>query len=217
MKLLALFIAALFLISCKGKPEEGPAPEAKPSDPPSGPVVVIETSMGTIKAQLHEGTAPLTAKNFLRYVDEKFYDNTIFHRVIPTFMIQGGGFEIPKSTIKQKAPGDPIRNESKHTRKNTRGTLAMARTPDPHSATAQFFISVVDNASLDYPNNGGGYAVFGEVIEGMEIVDQIKAVETHTTISLTLNDKLFSLNEKTENVPVEPVSIKSIRRVSPSE
>ncbi len=216
MKLLALFLATLFLVSCKGKPEEEAAPEAKTSAPPSGPIVIIETSMGPIKAQLHEKTAPLSVDNFLSYVDESFYDNTIFHRVMPDFMIQGGGFEIPGSTPKEKMSRAAIRNESKKTRKNTRGTLAMARTSDPNSATNQFYINVKDNPDLDFPNNGGGYAVFGEVIEGMEVVDQIKKVKTHAAPMLNLDGNLYQV-ATAANVPVEPVFIKSIRRAAPDQ
>lgn len=211
MKLLALFLTALFLISCKEEPKKEAPPKADLSAPPSGPIVIIETSMGTIKAQLHEKTAPISVENFLSYVDESFYDNTIFHRVISNFMIQGGGFEIPESTPKEKKSRVAIQNESKKTRKNTRGTLAMARTKDPNSATNQFYINVNDNPSLDYPNNGGGYAVFGEIIEGMEVVDKIKDVKTHSAPMLNLVGNLYQVGSP-KDVPVEPVFIKSIRR-----
>jgi peptidyl-prolyl cis-trans isomerase B (cyclophilin B) len=139
------------------------------------PVVLMETSLGSIKIELNEDKAPITVKNFLAYVDEKFYDNTIFHRVIDGFMIQGGGFE-PGMT--QKTTKTPIKNESGLS--NVRGTIAMARTNNPDSATCQFFINVVDNTRLDRKPGPGneGYAVFGQVIDGMDVVDEIRAVET---------------------------------------
>jgi cyclophilin family peptidyl-prolyl cis-trans isomerase len=165
-----------------------------------GPVVVIDTSMGTIKVELNEEKAPVTVKNFLAYVDDKFYDGTIFHRVIPTFMIQGGGFE---PGLKEKPTKDPIKNEAGNGLKNERGTLAMARTGDPDSATAQFFINLKDNSFL---NRGDprcpdkyGYTVFGKVIEGMDVVDKIAQVET-------------SDRGPNESVPDKDVVIKSIRR-----
>ena len=173
---------------------------------PSGPnpVVVIETSMGTIKAELYQDKAPITVKNFLQYVDDKFYDGTIFHRVIPDFMIQGGGFE--PGMKNEKDAGLSIKNESYNGLYNDRGTLAMARTSDPHSATAQFFINVKRNDFLnrDRAKDGYGYAVFGKVIEGMNVVDKIRYVRTDTI-------------RGQEDVPVEDVVIKSIRRLEPVE
>jgi peptidyl-prolyl cis-trans isomerase B (cyclophilin B) len=169
------------------------------------PVVVIETSMGTIKAELYEDKSPVTVKNFLRYVDEKHFDGTVFHRVIPDFMIQGGGFEpgaLAKDDEKQTRAG--IKNEADNGLSNQRGTLAMARTGDPHSATAQFFINVKDNYGLDRGRNDKfGYAVFGRVTEGMSVVDKIRNVETHT---------VRTPRGKHDDVPVEDVLIKSIRR-----
>lgn len=148
----------------------------------ANPVVVMDTSMGTIKIELFEDKAPVTVKNFLDYVNDKFYDGTVFHRVIGAensdngqdFMIQGGGFTPDMS---QKKTKPPISNESGNGVGNKRGTIAMARTSDPDSATAQFFINVRDN---DFLNGGGrpGYAVFGRVIAGMDVVDKIKAVPT---------------------------------------
>jgi cyclophilin family peptidyl-prolyl cis-trans isomerase len=139
------------------------------------PVVVMKTSMGTIKIELYPDKAPATVKNFLGYVEDKFYDGTVFHRVIPKFMIQGGGFE---PGMKQKKTKEPIKNEAGNDVSNLRGTIAMARTNDPDSATAQFFINVVDNKFLDKSNRGAGYCAFGKVIDGMDVVDKIKAVET---------------------------------------
>ena len=164
----------------------------------SDPVVVMETSKGTVKIELWQDKAPVTVKNFLRYVDEKFYDGTVFHRVIPNFMIQGGGFT---PDMKKKESHKPIENEAKADVKNVRGTLAMARTNVINSATAQFFINVVDNDFLNHKDEtlrGFGYAVFGKVIEGMDVIDEIRKVKTTT--------KGFH-----RNVPAEAVVIKSIK------
>jgi cyclophilin family peptidyl-prolyl cis-trans isomerase len=165
----------------------------------ANPVVVMETSMGTIKIELFEDKAPITVKNFLQYVEDKHYDGTIFHRVIPTFMIQGGGME---SGLKEKKTRDPIKNESNNGLSNLKGTIAMARTPKPDSATSQFFINVKDNTSLDRAKagDGVGYCVFGRVIEGMDVVDKIKDVETG---SVGMHD----------DVPKKDVVIKSVKVV----
>jgi peptidyl-prolyl cis-trans isomerase B (cyclophilin B) len=165
------------------------------------PVVVMKTSLGTIKIELYADKAPKTVKNFLDYVDSKFYDGTTFHRVIPTFMIQGGGIEVGKTPDSPKKTGPEIENESDNGLTNKRGTLAMARTPKPNSATSQFFINVKDNDLLDRANarDKVGYCVFGKVIEGMDVVDKIKDVETRTV-------------GEHENVPVKDVVIESIRR-----
>lgn len=142
-------------------------------------MVVLKTNYGVIKIALHHETAPKTVENFLSYVKDGFYDNTIFHRVIDGFMIQGGGFA---ADMVQKTTKNPIENEAKAAKSNTRGTVAMARTPNPHSASSQFFINVVDNKFLNYTNDspqGFGYCVFGEVTEeGMDVVDKIKLVPT---------------------------------------
>jgi cyclophilin family peptidyl-prolyl cis-trans isomerase len=156
-------------------PAASPAPEATPKPGPDGPVVVLDTSMGIIKIGLYQAKAPLSTANFLQYVKSKHYDGTVFHRVIPTFMIQGGGMT-PELVEKPTKP--PIRNEGKNGLRNTRGSVAMARTGDPDSATSQFFINVKDNHALDFGMRGAGYAVFGEVLEGMDVVDRIKAVPT---------------------------------------
>jgi len=171
------------------------------------PVVVIETSMGNIKVELNEEKAPKTVANFLGYVDEKFYDGTIFHRVMgkensdKDFMIQGGGWE---PGMKEKKTKPPITNESSNGLSNQRGTIAMARKPEPDSATSQFFINVADNAFLDKNKyrDGVGYCVFGKVIEGMDVVDKIKAVKTGP-------------REPHKNVPMEDIVIKSIKREAP--
>jgi peptidyl-prolyl cis-trans isomerase B (cyclophilin B) len=142
------------------------------------PQVKLETSLGDITIELNEEKAPETVANFLSYVEDGFYDGTIFHRVIGHFMIQGGGFD---ESFVQKDTKDPVQNEADNGLSNSRGTLAMARTSDPHSATAQFFINVVDNGFLDFKgktSSGWGYAVFGEVVEGMDVVDKIREVKT---------------------------------------
>jgi cyclophilin family peptidyl-prolyl cis-trans isomerase len=169
----------------------------------ANPVVVIETSMGTIKVELNEEKAPITVKNFLGYVNDKHYDGTIFHRVMGKenskrdFMIQGGGME---PGFKEKKTKDPIKNEAGNGLSNKRGTIAMARTDEPNSATAQFYISVADNTFLDKSADSDGYAVFGKVTEGMDVVDKIKAVET-------TGDR----GRPHANAPVKDVVIKSIR------
>jgi len=162
----------------------------------ANPVVVMETSFGTIKIELFEEKAPITVKNFLSYVDDKHYDGVVFHRVKKDFMIQGGGFEPGMKERKTKAP---IKNEASNGLSNLRGTIAMARLPDPDTATAQFFINVVDNKFLDKGPMSDGYAVFGRVIEGMDVVDKIKEVKT--TSKMGHND-----------VPIEDVVIKSVRK-----
>ena len=141
-------------------------------------MVLIKTSKGDLRVALDEKNAPLTVANFLQYVKNGFYDNTVFHRVINGFMIQGGGLT---SDLNAKPTLSPVINEAKQAAVNKRGTLAMARTNDPHSATSQFFINVVDNAFLNYSNDtpqGAGYCVFGNVIDGMDVVDTIKQVKT---------------------------------------
>jgi len=139
------------------------------------PSVKIETSLGDIIVELNAEKAPLTVKNFLGYVEDKFYDGTVFHRVIRDFMIQGGGMT---ADLSEKSTKAPISNESANGLKNDRGTIAMARTNDLHSATSQFFINVVDNGGLNHGGPYGGYAVFGKVTEGMDVVDKIRAVPT---------------------------------------
>jgi len=170
----------------------------------ANPVVVVETSKGTFKVELLEDKAPVTVKNFLTYVADKHYDGTIFHRVMAKenwsrdFMVQGGGFE---PGMKEKKTKPPIVNESTNGLSNKRGTIAMARTSDPNSATAQFYINVADNSMLDknQAQDGHGYCVFGKVIEGMEVVDKIKAVKTGNKAGHS-------------NVPVDDVVIKSVRK-----
>ncbi len=161
------------------------------------PAVVISTSLGDITVQLDPQHAPKTVANFLSYVDKKAYDGTIFHRVIPGFMVQGGGFKPDMTEISYDAP---VVNEAVASGlKNLRGTIAMARTNDPDSATAQFFLNLVDNAALDPSDQGPGYTVFGKITGGLDVIDKIAAVQT-TTIG------------QYENVPMTPVKIISIRR-----
>ena len=158
------------------------------------PMVILETSKGNIVLELDEQKAPVTAANFIQYVRDGFYDGTIFHRVIPGFMIQGGGFT---ADMAQKKTREPIKNEADNGLKNKNYTIAMARTPDPNSATAQFFINVKDNAFLDYSSptmQGWGYAVFGKVVEGQDVVNAIEKVQTTTKYPH-------------QDVPVEPVVI----------
>ena len=165
----------------------------------TNPTVTIRTNLGEIEVELFQNKAPETVKNFLSYVDESFYDQTIFHRVIDNFMIQGGGFT---KEFSEKKTSAPVRNEAANRVPNTRGTLAMARTSDVHSATSQFFINVSDNDFLNYTNatpSGYGYCVFGQVIKGMDVIDKIKKVKTG--------------NKKGhQDVPVESMTILEIKR-----
>ncbi|KTD58458.1 Peptidyl-prolyl cis-trans isomerase B (cyclophilin-type PPIase family) [Legionella sainthelensi] len=163
-------------------------------------MIVISTSKGDIHIQLDTENTPATAENFLNYVRSGFYNNTIFHRVIAGFMIQGGGLD---SDMKQKATQEPIKNEAKNAKPNKRGSIAMARTMDPHSATAQFFINVVDNPFLNYSGDhmqGFGYCVFGEVVEGMDVVDAIAKVKTGQHMGHA-------------DVPAEEISIVDVKEV----
>jgi cyclophilin family peptidyl-prolyl cis-trans isomerase len=162
------------------------------------PRVALETSKGRIVVELDDEKAPMTVANYLAYVDDGFYAGTVFHRVIQGFMIQGGGFT---AELAKKPTQAPVLNEAKNGLKNERGTIAMARTNDPHSATAQFFINTNDNDQLDHPSfDGWGYAVFGRVIEGLETLDAIAAVETGHSGGMS-------------DVPREAVVIESAQRV----
>jgi len=161
------------------------------------PHVVIDTSFGEIELQLAADKAPISVANFLDYVDAERYNGTIFHRVIPDFMIQGGGFD---RYMQKKATKAPIKNEADNGLKNDRGTIAMARTQSPDSATMQFFINHTDNDFLNHSSRDFGYAVFGKVVRGMDVVDQIAQVKT-------------SRYGRQQDVPVDPIIIKSIQRV----
>jgi len=191
-------VAALVpLVFALAQTPAAPAPEPKPA--PSGPVVVLDTSLGAIRIVLNKEKAPLTVDNFLKYVRARHYDGTIFHRVMPGFMAQGGGFT---PDMKEKATRPAIRNEARNGLRNSRGTVAMARLTDPDSATSQFFINVKDNHRLDFGIGGAGYAVFGEVVEGMDVVDKIVAVPRTTKGDY-------------ENVPVTAILIKTAREGAP--
>ena len=161
-------------------------------------MIQFETSLGDFTVEVDEKSAPISSKNFLRYVDEGFFDGTVFHRVIPGFMVQGGGFS---PDMGHKSGHDPIRNEADNGLRNLRGTLAMARTNELHSATSQFFVNLVDNAFLDHKSGSYGYAVFGRVTAGMDVIDKIAKVKT-------------GRRNGHDDVPAEAVVIKSARRAS---
>ncbi len=195
MKRFILVLIILAAFTCNAYAADAPKaskPEVK------NPIVLVSTSMGNIKLELFVKEAPISVKNFLAYVNSGFYSGSIFHRVIPNFMIQGGGFT---TDFVEKPTNSPIKNEAGNGLKNERGTLAMARTFIIDSASAQFFINVKDNSFLNHSNNsmqGFGYAVFGKVVEGMDVVDKIAAVPTG-------NRGEFS------DVPVKEVVIKSMK------
>jgi peptidyl-prolyl cis-trans isomerase A (cyclophilin A) len=196
-----LFALALALTQATA-PAAPPATAPTPKPAPAGPVVTLEVAqgrraLGTITIALNRDKAPISVDNFLRYVRAGHYDGTIFHRVMPGFMIQGGGYT---PEMQEKPTQPPIRNEARNGLRNSRGTLAMARLTDPDSATSQFFINVRDNHRLDFGIGGAGYAVFGEVIEGMDVVDRIAAVPTTS-------------RGQHENVPEVAVVIKKAREV----
>jgi peptidyl-prolyl cis-trans isomerase A (cyclophilin A) len=174
---------------------KAPQPEAakkvEKTEKESNPLVVFDTTKGKITIELYSDKAPVTVKNFLTYVNEGFYNGTVFHRVIPRFVVQGGGMT---ADMERKATHAPIVNEADNGLKNLRGTLSMARTNDPNSATSQFFINLVDNAALDKSESSAGYAVFGKVIRGMDIVDRIAGVETTT-------------KGQYRDVPAQPITI----------
>jgi cyclophilin family peptidyl-prolyl cis-trans isomerase len=175
---------------------------ADPGAAAVAPRVALETSAGQIVIELDAAKAPQTVENFLTYVRDGFYDGTVFHRVIPDFMIQGGGFT---AEMQQKQVRSPIQNEARNGLRNTRGSVAMARTNNPHSATAQFFVNLVDNVALDQASarpGDFGYAVFGHVVSGMDVVDKIALVRTGN-------------RGPHRDVPVEPVVIRSAKVVEP--
>ena len=188
-------LMAVFLLTIPACSRAGNDPKTK-----GGPVILMSTSLGDVKIELYDQDAPETVKNFLSYVNDKFYDGTIFHRVIAGFMLQGGGFT---PEMEQKSTKPPIKNESSNGLKNEPYTLAMARTSAPDSATSQFFINVKNNDFLNKASaqDGVGYAVFGKVIEGMDVVNKIEKVQTGRS-------GMYS------DVPSEPVIIKSMTVVS---
>ncbi len=171
------------------------------------PRVLMKTSDGDITIELFADKAPVTVQNFLQYAEDGYYDGTVFHRVISNFMIQGGGFT---AALEEKPTREPIINESRNKLHNTRGTLAMARTSDPDSATAQFFINQRSNLRLDWSPGKDGYAVFGEVIDGMQVVDIIALSDTGSAQALTTRGPAVF-----QDVPVKPVVILSVSRLSP--
>jgi cyclophilin family peptidyl-prolyl cis-trans isomerase len=177
---------AFVLATALSLPQAG-GPAAKPTPKPQ---VVLETTKGTITIELDAEKAPKTVANFLEYVKAGYYDGTVFHRVIPGFMVQGGGFT---ADLSRKDTRSPIVNEGQNGLKNDRGTIAMARTNDLNSATSQFFINLVDNGALNYPSNGG-YAVFGKVVDGMKAVDAIAAAPT-------------GIKNNMKDVPTEAITI----------
>jgi len=187
-----LFILAIIALSISINKSEGIAEDKVEKG--GNPVVLIKTSKGDIKVELYKEKAPISVENFLSYVNDGYYSGTIFHRVIKNFMIQGGGFT---ADMKQKSPKDPIKNEAKNGLSNSKGTLAMARTAVVDSATSQFFINHADNKFLDHGTRDYGYAVFGKVIEGMDVVDKISIVPTGH-----------------QDVPTETVTIESITLVT---
>ena len=193
----AVLLSGVFYTACESKT----APDTKPtkkmeSKKMENTQVVFSTNQGDITIELYADKAPITVKNFLAYVDEGFFNNTIFHRVIPNFMIQGGGFT---QDMQQKPTKPPIKNEADNGLRNSRGTLAMARTGVVDSATAQFFINLTENSFLDNGVRDFGYAVFGKVVAGMDVVDKIAAVKTTTKAG-------------NQNVPVDPVVITGAKR-----
>ena len=212
---IALFLVTvlIFVAGCerkgsdKGEPEQGKhGQEAKGdnstktvSSTGGNPMVLMSTSMGDIKIELYPDKAPITVENFLGYVRDGFYDGTIFHRVIPGFMIQGGGFT---PDMNQKPTKDPIKNEADNGLKNDKGTIAMARTNVVDSATSQFFINEASNDFLNHGSRDFGYAVFGEVVEGMDVVDRIAAARTGSV-------GMF------QDVPKEAIMIKSVKVLEP--
>lgn len=199
MKLARVMVFAVLAIVGLFFAEQAIAAEEKEKQPDKT-IVVIETSEGAIRLELWPDKAPITVKNFLAYAQEGFYDGTIFHRVIEDFMIQGGGLT---ADMKPKQPHEPIKNEASSELKNDRGTIAMARTGMVDSATCQFFINVKDNDPLNHKDDtprGFGYAVFGKVVEGMDVVDKIKKVKTGTV-------------GPHANVPVQPVVIRGVKIV----
>ena len=182
-----------FFSACSADDKQSTAKTTTVND--SKNTVIFLTNKGNIKLKLYPEKAPITVKNFLSYIDSGFYNNTIFHRIIPGFVIQGGGFS---KEMDRKKTLPPIKNEADNGLKNSRGTLSMARTNIVNSATSQFFINLKDNDSLDHGSRDFGYAVFAEVIEGMEIVDKIASVKT--------------TNSPMPNIPVEQVVIESVKR-----
>jgi cyclophilin family peptidyl-prolyl cis-trans isomerase len=204
MKAAALWMTGAFLLlafATAFAQQTGATPSAQPTPKTSNPIVLMKTSMGDIKIELYADKAPITVKNFLDYVDSKFYSGTVFHRVISNFMIQGGGFT---KDLNRKETKPAIKNEADNGLSNKRGTIAMARLPEKDTATSQFFINVEENSRLDHFDNESqfGYCVFGQVTEGMDVVDKIRMVKTGAKGPLP------------KDCPLEPVEILSVTRVT---
>ena len=180
---------------------------AQSDDPVENPRVLMKTTDGDITIELYADKSTITVENFLRYADEGHYDGTVFHRVISNFMIQGGGFDVE---LTEKETRGPIVNESKNKLHNTRGTLAMARTSDPDSAAAQFFINQRSNLRLDWSGGKDGYTVFGEVVDGMQVVDIISLTDTGSAQAQTTRGPTVF-----QDVPVQPIVILSVTRLTP--
>jgi peptidyl-prolyl cis-trans isomerase A (cyclophilin A) len=175
--------------------------QEKAQEKSANPMVLFKTTLGSFKVELYPTEAPITVKNFLDYVDKKFYDGTTFHRIVPGFVIQGGGFD---KAMMKKATSPPIKNEANNGLKNLKGTLSMARTPEINSATSQFFVNLVNNATLDHTGDAPaqyGYAVFGKVVQGFDVIEKIAAVKTVT-------------KGQYQGVPASPVVILSVTRIS---
>lgn len=216
-----LFTAALagLVLACTPEKEQ-PASSASAPEPETADLsadrVRLETREGPIVIALNREKAPVTVANFLSYVSKGHYDGTVFHRVIGGFMIQGGGFVPEGSRLTEKPTAAPIRNEARNGLKNRRGTIAMARTADPDSATAQFFINLKDNLGLDYPNpDRHGYAVFGEVVEGMDVVDRIAGVATGSRPLAMIHPATGQLTtSEAGDVPLKDLVIRSAEAVT---
>ncbi len=194
--MVAIILSAAMSAACAGS-----------DDSAENPQILMKTTDGDITIELYADKSPITVENFLRYVDDGHYDGTVFHRVISNFMIQGGGFD---TELKEKPTRDPIVNESKNKLHNTRGTLAMARTSDPDSAASQFFINQRSNLRLDWSGGKDGYTVFGEVIDGMQVVDIISLTDTGSAQAQTTRGPTVF-----QDVPAEPIVILSVTRLTP--
>jgi cyclophilin family peptidyl-prolyl cis-trans isomerase len=194
--MLAIILSAAISAACAGS-----------DDSAENPRVLMKTTDGDITIELYADKSPITVENFLRYADDGHYDGTVFHRVISNFMIQGGGFD---AELKEKETRGPIVNESKNKLHNTRGTLAMARTSDPDSAAAQFFINQRSNLRLDWSGGKDGYTVFGEVVDGMQVVDIISLTDTSSAQAQTTRGPTVF-----QDVPVQPIVILSVTQLTP--
>jgi peptidyl-prolyl cis-trans isomerase A (cyclophilin A) len=206
-------IAAVSVCSVLFCHSEEKAPAAKNA----APKVEMKTSQGRIVVELNPSKAPISVKNFLSYVEKKHYDGTVFHRVIPGFMIQGGGFAVEEGRLIERETGKGIKNEAQNGLRNEKGTIAMARRGDPNSATSQFFLNATDNTRLDFPNpDGHGYAVFGKVIEGMDVLEKIEQAATTQRPLVMLHPETGQrISNMSPDVPSENIVVESIRLLQP--